>query len=433
MRFRLGVRGNNVVTGVKIASLSLSALMCVAVGNDVNAARDKSQKTAIEGRSATVKTTATATATLPPSENTNGQRVVLGKGDTIYDTLVRQGVSPDDVAAVTRAMGDHFDARRVQPGDAVVVVREPVVKKDGAKNGANKRISALHLEVPDRRDVAVVRGSNGRFSKSTEVGKGNQNLHRRTLSVNGDVHRGLGGSGLPAGVVRDLKIAAGVDASFPTKAAKGAAMTVVYETNAKDGGTLRFASLQNGGREHRLYRFALASSEVAYVDESGRGMALVSLDTPIETGEISSGWGWRVHPVLKVKRFHRGVDYRAPRGTPALAAADGVVEEIGRRGNYGLYLRIRHGSTLSTAYAHMDRFAADLRKGSEVRKGQPVGYVGTTGLATGPHLYYEVLVDDRQVNPLDNDSVAVPVQLSDHDLARFKRYVEATHNEVMAD
>ncbi|MEO5374508.1 MAG: M23 family metallopeptidase [Alphaproteobacteria bacterium] len=414
-------------------TVGLSALLTVAVGNDALAARGKAARTAIETPAATSGEWDMSTVAAPPEPagDEASQRVVLGKGDTIYGTLVRQGVSPDDVAAATRAMGDRFDARRVKPGDAVVVRRDTETR-----GTAPQRMTALHIEVPDRHAMAVVRGTDGRFSKSAEAGRGGQNLHRRTITLSGDIDRSLTGSGLPAGVVRELQAAAEVDPGFPTKIQKGSALTVVFEEDGRGQQaepTLRFASLQSGAREHRLYRFALGASEVAYVDETGRGMARVSLDAPIETGEVSSGWGWRVHPVLKVKRFHRGVDFRAPRGTPALAAADGVVEDIGRRGNYGLYLRIRHGSTLSTAYAHLDGFARGLSKGSKIRKGQTVGYVGTTGLATGPHLYYEVMVSDRHVNPLETDGVAVPVQLSDRDLARFRSYVESTRRQIMQD
>jgi len=125
----------------------------------------------------------------------------------------------------------------------------------------------------------------------------------------------------------------------------------------------------------------------------------LSLSEPLPGAEITSGWGWRIHPILKRRRFHKGVDFGAPRGTPILAAADGVVEEIERSGHYGLYLRIRHNDRVETAYAHMGSFAPGLQKGDRVERGQFIATVGTSGWATGPHLYYEVIVDGSRVNP----------------------------------
>lgn len=135
---------------------------------------------------------------------------------------------------------------------------------------------------------------------------------------------------------------------------------------------------------------------------------MATLETPVDDAHITSPWGWRLHPILKRRRFHKGVDYGAPEGTPVHAAEDGVVESIGRRGHYGLYLRIRHCSTVETAYAHLAAFAAGLHVGSEVHRGEVIASVGRTGWATGPHLYYEVIVDGRRVNP-DKPGLEVPV------------------------
>ena len=115
--------------------------------------------------------------------------------------------------------------------------------------------------------------------------------------------------------------------------------------------------------------------------------------------QISSPFGWRIHPVLHVRLFHKGVDYEASAGTPVRAAADGVIEDYGYRGNYGNYIRLRHTGRLETAYAHLAGFSPVLAAGASVHRGDVIGYVGTTGISTGPHLYYEVLVDGRQIDP----------------------------------
>ncbi len=126
----------------------------------------------------------------------------------------------------------------------------------------------------------------------------------------------------------------------------------------------------------------------------------VALSEPLTHIRVTSPYGWRVHPVLGSWRFHEGVDFGAPKGTPVLAAAGGVVADIGRRGNYGEYIRVRHGNQVQTAYAHLSGFAHGLHVGSTVARGQVIGYVGRSGLATGPHLYYEVIVDGHRLDPL---------------------------------
>jgi murein DD-endopeptidase MepM/ murein hydrolase activator NlpD len=123
------------------------------------------------------------------------------------------------------------------------------------------------------------------------------------------------------------------------------------------------------------------------------------LADPVKGARVSSGYGWRIHPILDVRKFHYGVDLAAPKGTPVHAAADGIVEEARLRGANGLYIRIRHGLQLLTSYSHLDRLAGNIRRGAWVRREQVIGFVGMTGLATGPHLYYEVYVDGQKVNP----------------------------------
>jgi murein DD-endopeptidase MepM/ murein hydrolase activator NlpD len=136
---------------------------------------------------------------------------------------------------------------------------------------------------------------------------------------------------------------------------------------------------------------------------AGRHVALRA-DTlmlkPVERGRLSSGFGTRYHPILKTRQMHPGIDWAAPRGTPVRAAGDGLVVAAERFGAYGYYVRIEHGRTVATTYAHLDRYAPGLRPGRLVRQGDLIGRVGSTGRATGPHLHYEVLVADHQVDPL---------------------------------
>ncbi len=124
------------------------------------------------------------------------------------------------------------------------------------------------------------------------------------------------------------------------------------------------------------------------------------MKTPVDGARLSSRYGRRRHPILGYTKMHRGIDFAAPRGTPIMAAGDGMVESAGWNGGYGRYIRIRHNSEFKTAYAHMTRIAKGMRRGKRVKQGQVIGYVGSTGRSTGPHLHYEVIRQGRQINPL---------------------------------
>jgi murein DD-endopeptidase MepM/ murein hydrolase activator NlpD len=150
----------------------------------------------------------------------------------------------------------------------------------------------------------------------------------------------------------------------------------------------------------RFYRFERTSGDVDYLDPDGKNIKGFLLRTPVDGARITSLFGIRRHPVLGYTRAHQGVDFGAGTGTPILAAGDGVVLEARRWSGYGNWLRIRHGGGWDTGYGHISRYAPGIRPGMRVRQGQVVAYVGSTGLATGPHLHYEVWLNGARVNPI---------------------------------
>jgi murein DD-endopeptidase MepM/ murein hydrolase activator NlpD len=142
-----------------------------------------------------------------------------------------------------------------------------------------------------------------------------------------------------------------------------------------------------------------ADGSDAYFDANGQSVQRLLMKTPVDGARLSSRFGMRRHPILGYTRLHRGLDFAAPKGTPIYAAGDGTIQRIGTYGNNGKYIRIQHRNGYETAYAHMNAFARRLKKGSRVKQGQVIGTVGRTGLATGPHLHYEVLHYNKPVNP----------------------------------
>jgi murein DD-endopeptidase MepM/ murein hydrolase activator NlpD len=187
-------------------------------------------------------------------------------------------------------------------------------------------------------------------------------------------------------------------------------------------GELLYTSISTGGEVQRYFRFRTPDGVIDYYDEHGQNSRKFLMRRPVraEDARLASGFGYRFHPLLNVRKMHTGVDWSAPPGTPVLAAGSGVIEEAGGKGLYGNYIRIRHGNGYQTAYGHMMRFAQGIREGVKVRQGQVIGYVGSTGISSGPHLHFEVLVNNRFVDPL---SIQVPRErrLTGKLLAEFQK------------
>jgi murein DD-endopeptidase MepM/ murein hydrolase activator NlpD len=182
----------------------------------------------------------------------------------------------------------------------------------------------------------------------------------------------------------------------------GDKLTVLHSAGEGDGDSaeILFAAVTAAGVERRFYRFKSPDGKVDYYDEEGRTGDKFLLRKPMARGVFRSGFGMRDHPILRRRRMHNGVDYAAPRGTPIYAAGDGVVKQAGWKAGYGRWVSIRHKNGYVTGYAHQSRIAGGIEPGVTVKQGQVIGFVGSTGFSTGPHLHYEVHVNGRPVNPL---------------------------------
>jgi murein DD-endopeptidase MepM/ murein hydrolase activator NlpD len=174
------------------------------------------------------------------------------------------------------------------------------------------------------------------------------------------------------------------------------------EGNTVRTGELLFVGLESRRGSRAFYQFlAPGDARPDWYDADGKSARKFLMRTPINGARLSSRFGMRRHPILGYSRMHRGTDFAAPTGTPILAAGDGTIVRAGRYGGYGNYVRIRHSNGYETAYAHMSRYGRGIRSGAQVRQGQVIGYVGTTGRSTGPHLHYEVLRRGAQINPVN--------------------------------
>ncbi len=213
-------------------------------------------------------------------------------------------------------------------------------------------------------------------------------------------------AGLSDKVIMQLVTIYGWDIDFALNIRKGDSFSVMYEEYYQDDvkvedGPILAAEFTNQGKTYRAVRFTHDNGDSQYYADTGHSMRKAFLRTPVKFARISSGFNLRrKHPVLNRIRAHKGVDYAAPTGTPIKATGDGVISFRGTRGGYGRTVEIKHGGTYSTLYAHLSRYGKNIRNGGRVRQGQIIGYVGSSGLATGPHLHYEFRVHGVHRNPL---------------------------------
>ncbi|MCL4761038.1 MAG: peptidoglycan DD-metalloendopeptidase family protein, partial [Burkholderiales bacterium] len=217
--------------------------------------------------------------------------------------------------------------------------------------------------------------------------------------------------GLPDAVTVALAELFGGDIDFLQDLRRGDRFSVLYETRHLEGepvgtGRIVAAEFENRSQRFTAFHWRDADGQDSWYTEDGRSTRKAFLRSPMEFSRMTSGFSLaRLHPIFRTLRAHKGVDYAAPTGTPVRATADGVVAEAGVMGGYGNTVVLRHHGAYSTLYAHLSRFAPQLRKGTRVRQGDTIGYVGATGWATGPHLHYEFRINDEARNPL---TVALP-------------------------
>lgn len=340
-------------------------------------------------------------------------------GDTIESIFRRLNVS--DTEALTFLLGStegRSALRQLRSGRTVTALVEP----DG-------RLRALSLPVTQ---------GNGRFSiERTVDGMQVRSDDVQTLSTvvemrSGVIQHSLFGAtdaaGIPDSIASRLAEIFGTEINFHTDLRRGDAFSVVYETVYDQGapsraGKILAAEFVNRGKRHDVVLFRGDDGREQYYTADGRSLRQAFLRSPLEFSRVTSGFGRRLHPIHRNWRTHAGVDFAAPIGTPIKATSDGTVSFVGTQNGYGNIIIVQHRDRYSTAYAHLNGFARGLRKGQRVNQGDVIGYVGKTGWATGPHLHYEIRVNNVAHDPM---RIALPAAqpLTKHELAKFKEQTE---------
>lgn len=373
---------------------------------------------------------------LPPGSRIARLTVTARRGDTLARLLLDAGVGRAEAQGVVDSLAGVFKPRELRPGHEIQLSFLP----DAAASSAEKplgRLEAVHLAATIDREVAVRAAPGGGFKAESIVKQVNRSLTRADGEITGGSLMVAGTqAGVPAGMMIELIKILSFDVDFQRDIQPGDRFDLLYERfqladgRLVRGGEVQYVSLSLGGKKLTLYRHKDARGFVDYYNGLGHSVRKALLKTPIDGARLSSRFGMREHPILGYTTLHRGVDFAAPAGTPIYAAGDGTIEDIGERNGYGRYVRVKHGNSYATAYAHMNAFGRGLKPGSRVRQGQVIGYVGATGRATGPHLHYEVLRNGDQINPV---AVKFPSgeKLAGAELTRF-RAVKANVDRVLS-
>ncbi|GAB4374140.1 MAG: hypothetical protein Kow00114_36490 [Kiloniellaceae bacterium] len=327
--------------------------------------------------------------------------VTVAPGDTLMKLLLEAGAEPPQAHQAITAMEPVYSPRRLMPG------QELKIAFADQGDGALGDLLSISFRPSRERDIEVSRstGTEDFYAESIDRPVARQ-LAYAEGSIDSNLSVAAGERNVPGMVLAEAIRAFSYDVDFQREIQKGDAFEFLYEIYVDEEGDLvrtgdlLFAAMTLSGSRTELYYYERADGSADFYTAEGKSVRRSLMRTPIDGARLSSGFGMRKHPVLGYSRMHRGTDFAAPSGTPIYAAGNGVVEFAGRKGGYGKYVRIRHGSSYQTAYAHMKAFAKGVTKGARVKQGQVIGYVGTTGQSTGPHLHYEVMLNGKQVNPL---------------------------------
>jgi murein DD-endopeptidase MepM/ murein hydrolase activator NlpD len=340
--------------------------------------------------------------------------IVARSGDTLDGMLTALGVTARDAGAIARLLRPHWFGRATFGGGEVVTVLQDSAQDPGqdrarprqvslAREGKTERVAALsdngtYVAVAPQPQVAAVAPNAGQDAVARHA-----SLDRSAPGVK--LHESLDrlaqDNRVPPSLVDDIVRLCGRDVDLEAVISALDTAELLYSPDAEGEPELAFAALTLDGHNHRYYRFtAPDDGGTDYYDADGHSVTASLIQKPVANGRLGDGFGWRVHPILGDRRFHEGVDYTAPFGSPIAAAGAGVVEKIDQEAGYGKYVRIRHDFGYETTYAHISGMPRGLKVGARIHRGQIIGYVGSTGLSTGPHLYYELRVNGRYADPL---------------------------------
>lgn len=349
----------------------------------------------------------------------------IRRSDTISSLVTRLGISdPRALDFLTKDASAGVIARQLRPGKTV-----------SAETTASGALVSLFFPLNSGDTVATVKRSADGFTVTEQPLQLEAQTSHKSAEIATSLFAATDAAGIPDAIAIQLAEIFSGDIDFYRDLRQGDHFTVIYETLSHKGQPVRVgrvlgAEFTNADNTHTAYWYEAADGSGAYYTALGTSLRKTFLRSPLEFSRVTSGYSSaRRHPVLQITRAHKGIDYGAPTGTLVRAVADATVEFSGRQGGYGNLIVLKHQGIYSTAYGHLNGFASGIRKGAKIKQGETIGFVGQTGVATGPNLHYEFRINGTQTNPANVAQVA-PAPLKAAEVTRFRTSIEAVQKQL---
>ncbi len=333
------------------------------------------------------------------SSQTFWQQADIRRGDTIASILNRLDISDQDSTDFMQAARGSKAMRQLKPGKTIQV-----------QTSAEGELLALRYVFGDEQ-LFLMEKTDDEFKMTEQPLELDSQIHMKSGEISTSLFAATDSAGIPNSIAMQLTEIFASEIDFYRDLRQGDRFTVVYETLSNSGkraktGRVLAVEFVNKGKSHQAIYFKASNGADGYYTPEGESLRKDFLLSPLAFSRVSSGFSQaRYHPILKEWRAHKGIDYAAPTGTPVRATATGIVQFSGSQRGYGNLIVLKHNGKFETAYGHLSRFASGLSKGKRINQGDVIGYVGATGMATGPHLHYELRVDGLQRDPT---KVALP-------------------------
>jgi murein DD-endopeptidase MepM/ murein hydrolase activator NlpD len=317
-------------------------------------------------------------------------------GDSIQRILYDQKISPTEVNNVLNALRREYNVGTLRNDQKVYLI----VKRE--KNG--NFVSRLTVNIDNITSVHVFLNKDNVYETKRVTKILTKKNHLVETTIDRGIYRTAKQSGIENSIVAQFARLYGFEVDFQRDLKKNDKIKIFYERYLDDDGVSQrtgniiYSEITNVERNIVLYRYEYPNGSIAYFTPEGKSIEKSLMRTPINGAKLSSRYGFRIHPILGYNQMHQGTDFAAPIGTPVMASGAGTVEYSGWKGGYGKFISIRHSPVYQTNYAHLQDYAKGMRRGTKVQQGQVIGYLGSTGSSTGPHLHYEVVVNGRKEN-----------------------------------
>jgi murein DD-endopeptidase MepM/ murein hydrolase activator NlpD len=354
--------------------------------------------------------------------------VQVSSGDTLSTLLEGQGVGQAMAMKIVEEISEYFDPKKIRIGQEIDFIFASLAQ-------GGRAVQELSFTIDPVKSIHV-RLQNDEIATNLIEKPVERVVRAREALVDVSLYGSAAEACIPDTITANAIRIFSWNTDFQRDIRPKDKLEVLYESFETEDGTviktgdILYARLVTSSKDIPLYRFETKEGKTDYFMPDGISIRRTLMKTPIDGARMSSGFGMRRHPVLGYNKMHKGVDFAASKGTPIYAAGDGVIEKAGWNGGFGKYVRIRHNGKLKTAYAHMS--SIKVKNGTRVKQGEVIGYVGSTGRSTGPHLHYEVHVNGKAVNPR---SVNLPTgtELAGSELKKFKTAMNRLHQQFAAN